>query len=195
MFAPLSASALRYGADLLPMTALSGLFSSTTITMCEGAGIDCAWATGAAAAHASVYSTANEATERFMPRSLGAENARSAQARRGRTILAGMSVKVDLDQLAGALSDFAFAYLVTVGDDYRAHTVAVDPVYADGVLDVGEIGRHTLANVTGHSDVTVIWPPRADGGYTLIVDGTAHPSAAPPDVAAGAAPTLRITPT
>ena len=35
-----------------------------------------------------------------------------------------MSVKVDLDQLA----DFAFAYLVTVGDDDRAHTMAVEPV-------------------------------------------------------------------
>ena len=36
-----------------------------------------------------------------------------------------MSVKVDLDTLAEALADFSFAYLVTVGDDYRAHTVAV----------------------------------------------------------------------
>jgi hypothetical protein len=88
-----------------------------------------------------------------------------------------MSVKVDLDQLAEALNDFAFAYLVTVGDDFRAHTVAVDPVYADGLLNVGEIGRHTRANVTSHSDVTVIWPPREPGGYTLIVDGTAQPGA------------------
>jgi hypothetical protein len=29
----------------------------------------------------------------------------------------GMSVKVDLDQLAAALTDFTFAYLITVGDD------------------------------------------------------------------------------
>ncbi|MDF2825563.1 MAG: hypothetical protein K0R68_2971, partial [Mycobacterium sp.] len=39
-----------------------------------------------------------------------------------------MSVKVDLDGLAEVLADFAFAYLITVGDDHRAHTVAVDPV-------------------------------------------------------------------
>jgi hypothetical protein len=38
-----------------------------------------------------------------------------------------MSVKVDLDQLADALADFTFAYLITVGDDHRAHTVAVAP--------------------------------------------------------------------
>jgi hypothetical protein len=54
-----------------------------------------------------------------------------------------MSVKVDLDQLADALADFTFAYLITVGDDYRAHTVAVAPALVDGILDVGQIGRHT----------------------------------------------------
>jgi hypothetical protein len=84
-----------------------------------------------------------------------------------------MSVKVDIDQLADALADFAFAYLITVGDDYRAHTVAVEPVFADGILDVGPMGRHTRDNVAQHGDVTLIWPPRDAGGYTLIVDGTA----------------------
>ncbi len=177
------------------MTALSGLFSSTTITMCAGTGIDCAAATGAGPALTSAQITVNVAPQRFMQRSLGAGWPRTAQARRSRTIVVGMSVKVDLNQLADALSDFAFAYLVTVGDDFRAHTVAVDPVYADGLLDVGEIGRHTRANVTAHSDVTVIWPPREPGGYTLIVDGTAQAGQSAPDVAAGAAPTLRITPT
>ncbi|MDV3125641.1 pyridoxamine 5'-phosphate oxidase family protein [Mycobacterium sp. 21AC1] len=82
-----------------------------------------------------------------------------------------MSVKVDLDQLADALGDYAFAYLVTVGDDYHAHTVVVDPVFADGVLDVGTIGGHTRRNVAQHSDVTLLWPPREADGYTLIVDG------------------------
>ena len=84
-----------------------------------------------------------------------------------------MSVKVDIDQLADALADFAFAYLITVGDDHRAHTVAVEPVFADGILDVGPMGRHTRDNVAQHSDVTLIWPPRDVSGYTLIVDGTA----------------------
>jgi hypothetical protein len=87
-----------------------------------------------------------------------------------------MSVKVDLDRLADTLADFAFAYLVTVGDDFRAHTVAVDPVLASGVLGLGTIGRTTRANVTSHGDVTVIWPPREPGGYTLIVDGAARTS-------------------
>lgn len=87
-----------------------------------------------------------------------------------------MSVKVDLDQLAGALADFTFAYLITVGDDYRAHTVAVQPVLTDGVLDVGSIGNSTRKNVVEHDGVTLVWPPREPGGYTLIIDGRGQPS-------------------
>jgi len=84
-----------------------------------------------------------------------------------------MSVKVDLDTLAEALGDFSFAYLVTVGDDYRAHTVAVDPVLTDGTLRLGSAGNSTRRNATAHPDVTLVWPPRTAGGYTLIVDGRA----------------------
>jgi hypothetical protein len=87
-----------------------------------------------------------------------------------------MSVKVDLDQLADALADFTFAYLITVGNDYRAHTVAVEPVFADGVLDVGSVGNTTRTNVDERDGVTLVWPPRDAGGYTLIVDGRGEPS-------------------
>jgi hypothetical protein len=87
-----------------------------------------------------------------------------------------MSVRVDLDQLADALADFTFAYLITVGDDYRAHTVAVQPVLVDGVLDIGAIGKSTRTNAGAHADVTVVWPPREPGGYTLIVDGQGQPT-------------------
>lgn len=89
-----------------------------------------------------------------------------------------MSVKVDLDQLAGALADFTFAYLVTVDDGYHAHTVAVEPVLVDGVLDVGPVGNSTRKNVTKHGDVTLVWPPLEPGGYTLIVDGRGQPTEA-----------------
>jgi hypothetical protein len=82
-----------------------------------------------------------------------------------------MSVTVDVDQLAATLADFAVGYLITVGDEYRAHTVAVDPILRDGVLEVGPVGGSTRRNVTGHDGVTLLWPPREPGGYTLIVDG------------------------
>jgi hypothetical protein len=87
-----------------------------------------------------------------------------------------MSVKVDLEQLAGALADFTFAYLVTVDDGYHAHTVAVEPVLVDGVIDVGPVGGGTRKNLAQHDGVTLVWPPREPGGYSLIVDGQGRPT-------------------
>ena len=87
-----------------------------------------------------------------------------------------MSVKLDLEQLAETLAGFTSAYLITVGDDYRAHTVAVDPVLTDGLLDVGTVGNSTRRNATQHPDVTIVWPPSEPGGYTLIVDGRGTPT-------------------
>lgn len=85
-----------------------------------------------------------------------------------------MSKKVDLDRLADTLRDFGIAYVISVGDDYRAHTAATDPVFADGLLRVGAIGRHTRMNLESHREVTVLWPPQQPGGYSLIVDGVAQ---------------------
>jgi hypothetical protein len=82
-----------------------------------------------------------------------------------------MSIKVDLDQLADALADFGFGYLITVSDDHRAHTVAVDPVLTGGVFELGSMGNSTRRNLDSHGVVTVLWPPKEPGGYTLIVDG------------------------
>lgn len=96
-----------------------------------------------------------------------------------------MSVKVDLDMLADTLGDFSYAYLVTVGDDYRAHTVAIQPVLTGDVVRIGSVGNSTRRNAAVHPDVTLVWPPRETGGYTLIIDGRA-------DVAEEG---LRITPT
>jgi hypothetical protein len=82
-----------------------------------------------------------------------------------------MSVKVDLEQLESALAEYSFAYVVTVGEDYRAHTVAVTPVLADGVFAIDAIGDTTKRNAQAHPDITLVWPPREPSGYTLIVDG------------------------
>ena len=82
-----------------------------------------------------------------------------------------MSVKVDLDRLVDELANYTFAYLVTVGDDFRAHTVAVEPFFADGRFDVGPVGGTTSRNLASHDGATLVWPPSEPGGYTLIVDG------------------------
>ena len=82
--------------------------------------------------------------------------------------------KVDLERLAAALPDCPFAYLITVGDDYRAHTVTVEPRLREATLDVGLIGGRTRENLARRGDVTLLWPPREPGGYSLIVDGKAE---------------------
>lgn len=83
--------------------------------------------------------------------------------------------KVDFQRLAAALADFPFAYLITVDDDYRAHTVTIEPVLRDqAILDVGLIGGGTRANLARRSEVTLLWPPTSPGGYSLIVDGRAE---------------------
>ena len=91
--------------------------------------------------------------------------------------------KVDLKRLAAALTDYPFAYLITVDDDYRVHTVTVEPELRDlpdgpdgpgAIVDVGLIGGRTRKNLAHRRDVTLLWPPRDPGGYSLIVDGSAE---------------------
>jgi hypothetical protein len=91
--------------------------------------------------------------------------------------------RVDLKRLAAALPDYPFAYLITVDDAYRVHTVTVEPQLRDlpdgpdgprAIVDVGLIGGRTRENLAHHSDVTLLWPPPEPGGYSLIVDGRAE---------------------
>lgn len=84
-----------------------------------------------------------------------------------------MSVKVELGELAERIGEYGFAFLVTVGDDARAHVLAVTPAVADGGLVVSGLGRHSVANATAHPHVTLVWPPATPEGYSLIVDGRA----------------------
>ena len=90
--------------------------------------------------------------------------------------------RVDVERLAAALTDYPFAYLITVDDGYRVHTVTVEPRLRDlpagpdgpgAILDVGLIGGRTRENLAHRRDVTLLWPPPAPGGYSLIVDGSA----------------------
>ena len=82
--------------------------------------------------------------------------------------------RVDFKRLAAALPDYPFAYLITVDDNYRAHTVTVEPALREAILEVGLIGGRTRENLAHRSDVTLLWPPSEPGGYSLIVDGRAE---------------------
>lgn len=82
-----------------------------------------------------------------------------------------MSIKVELQQLAETLKRYRFAYLLTIGDDERAHVVAVSTTLANDTLLITDHGRTTRANVAARPSVTLVWPPANPSDYSLIVDG------------------------
>ncbi|PRZ41211.1 hypothetical protein CLV47_11188 [Antricoccus suffuscus] len=84
-----------------------------------------------------------------------------------------MSVKVQLEGLASALVDYTYAYLLTTGNDQRPHAVAVTPRLTDTDFRVDEPGRRTQTNIEDRPDVSLVFPPAQQGGYSLIVDGRA----------------------
>ncbi len=65
------------------------------------------------------------------------------------------------------------AYLVTVSPETgRPHVVSVSVGWKGGFLVCGA-GSRTAANVGAGADVTLLWSPPAEVGYSLIVDGPA----------------------
>ena len=95
------------------------------------------------------------------------------QTRTGRTYGAVMSINVSLQHLADTLTRYHFAYLLTIGDNQRAHVVAVHPTRANDTLLIANAGRKTHANLTAQPLVTLVWPPTNPSDYSLIVDGVA----------------------
>jgi hypothetical protein len=83
-----------------------------------------------------------------------------------------MSIAVGLDELRAQIDELAtHPYLLTVGDDGRAHSVAV-PVRWSGDELVVPAGNTTSANATARPLVALLWPPSERGGFSLIVDAT-----------------------
>lgn len=84
-----------------------------------------------------------------------------------------MSIPVALPELGQALQDYGFAYLLTVGQQGTPRVLAVQPRLEGDILWIDRLGRSTAAQVQRQPAVTLSWPPRVAGGYSLIVDGTA----------------------
>jgi hypothetical protein len=84
-----------------------------------------------------------------------------------------MSIPVAIDDLAAATAGYGWAYLLTVRDDLRPHIVAVSPIWDGGRLVMG-VGRGTARNAAQRPSISLCYPPTDDGGYSLIVDGTAE---------------------
>ena len=84
-----------------------------------------------------------------------------------------MSVPVELTELRDAIAkQSGFAYVMTVSDDQRAHAVALVPELRGNVL-VCEGGNTTCGNATARPALSLVWPPRTPGDFSLIVDGDA----------------------
>lgn len=83
-----------------------------------------------------------------------------------------MSIRVELPDIPHQLDRFGpVGFLVTVGDDGRAHPASVKVTADGGTLRTGA-GRRTVANIAARPDVTLLWAGPLEG-FGLIVDGRA----------------------
>lgn len=84
-----------------------------------------------------------------------------------------MSVTVELERLRQEVTRFGSSpYLLTVSDDGRPHATVVRVTWAGNALGAG-VGRRSAANVAERPDVSLLWPPVDEEGFSLIVDGRA----------------------
>jgi hypothetical protein len=84
-----------------------------------------------------------------------------------------MSIPVSLERLRAAIEERGpTAYLLTVGDDGCPHAVHARLEWADDAL-VTDVGRRSAANAIARPAVSLLCPVRAEGDYSLIVDGVA----------------------
>ena len=89
-----------------------------------------------------------------------------------------MSIPVPLERLRAEIAERGEgAYLLTVADDARPHAVHV-AVRWEGNLLVAEVGKRSAANAAARAAVSLLYPLRSAGDYSLIVDGIATVSAA-----------------
>ncbi len=88
-------------------------------------------------------------------------------------MLGQMSIKVEMGQLAETITQHDYAYLLSPGGA-RPHVVQVSPVVEPTGLHLPTPGRSALRLASEHPAVTVLFPPRSPGGYSLIVDGVAE---------------------
>ena len=84
-----------------------------------------------------------------------------------------MSVPIPLEGLRTALAERGeTAYVLTVSEDGRPHAVHGRVRWAGDALAT-QVGRRSTANAAARPFVSLLYPGRTDGDYSLIVDGTA----------------------
>ena len=97
-----------------------------------------------------------------------------------------MSIQSPPDLAAAVRERGGHAYFLTVSERGAPHAVYV-PVRWERDGLVAEVGARTAANAAARPQVSLLYPIRGDGDYSLIVDGAAA-------VEPGAAPRVRVTP-
>ena len=84
-----------------------------------------------------------------------------------------MSIPVSLQELRTALGERGEnAYLLTVADGGRPHAVHAR-VWWEGEVLCADVGRRSASNAAARPLVSLLYPVRTEGDYSLIVDGTA----------------------
>jgi hypothetical protein len=84
-----------------------------------------------------------------------------------------MSIPVALEGLCAAIEERGrSAYLLTVSDEMCPHAVHV-PVEWEGDVLAAHVGQRSADNAAARPTVSLLFPVRAEGDYSLIVDGTA----------------------
>jgi hypothetical protein len=80
---------------------------------------------------------------------------------------------VSLERLRDEVARFGVhPFILTVSDAGRPHAVAATVAW-DGAHLVGGCGRSTAANAAARPEISLLWPPLEEEGYSLIVDGVA----------------------
>ena len=83
-----------------------------------------------------------------------------------------MSIPVEIEKLAEALTDRGAGYLLTASADGRVKAISVEPALTGGVLRCPP-SRGSARNLATHPAATLLFPPTEPRGHTLLVDGTA----------------------
>jgi pyridoxamine 5'-phosphate oxidase-like protein len=100
-----------------------------------------------------------------------------------------MSIPVALESLHAASAERGNrAFLLTVTDDARPHAVHVTLEWDADTLTT-DVGRSSARNAASRPTVSLLYPGREAGDYSLIVDGTAMVTSR------GDGNQVRITPT
>src|SRR5262245_15970573 len=100
-----------------------------------------------------------------------------------------MSIPVPLDRVRSATEERGgHAYVLTVSDDGRPHAVDTVVVWEGDAL-VADVGRRSARNAMARPFVSLLYPARAPGDHSLIVDGSAAV------IPGGDGHQLRVTPT